>query len=139
MIVSSEAVHVGSKLVATRHTAYQRSLVERTFLPKSIHRDDYTQSRGYAGALMSSYVLCGYMSEIMVNSFGEHYIKGGKISIKFFGGGVQNGDKITVKGTVSDKVKEDRGTRVVCDIWMEKNDGRKVVAGRASALLPNEG
>jgi len=32
--------------------------VEGQFLPRSIHRDDYTKSQGYEGALTSSYVLC---------------------------------------------------------------------------------
>ena len=76
------------------------------------------------------------MSEIMVNAFGRYYLKGGRISIKFFGGGVQNGDKIMVKGIVTEKEKEADSIRVDCDIWMEKNEGRKVVAGTASALLP---
>ena len=69
MIESSKNIDIGSELPPTHHTAYQRSLVEREFLQHSIHRDDYTQSQGYEGALMSSYVLCGYMSEIMVNTF----------------------------------------------------------------------
>ena len=137
MITSSKDVEIGAELPFTSHMSYQRSLVERDFLPGSIHRDDYTQSKGYEGALTSSYVLCGYMSEIMVNAFGQYYIKGGKIYIKFFGGGVQNGNEITIKGTVSDKVPEENGVRVVCDIWMEKNEGHKVVAGQASALLPD--
>lgn len=137
MINSSKDVELGYELPPTHHISYQRSLVEREFLPRSIHRDDYTRSQGYEGALTSSYVLCGYMSEIMVNAFGPGYIKGGKIYIKFFGGGVQNGDDITIKGIVTDKVQEENGVRVICDIWMEKNEGRKVVSGQASALLPD--
>jgi hypothetical protein len=77
------------------------------------------------------------MSELMVNAFGERYIKGGKISIRFVNGGVQNGDAITVKGVVSEKTPEPGGVRVVCDIWMEKGKGVKVVVGQASALLPD--
>lgn len=136
MIKSSKEIEIGLELAPTHHTSYQRSLVELQFKPRSIHRDDYTRSQGYAGALTSSYVLCGYMSEIMVNTFGHNYIKGGKIYIKFFGGGVQNGDKITVKGVVADKVQEESGVRVICDIWMEKGAGHQVVAGQASVLLP---
>jgi len=137
MIKSSKDIKIGDKLTSTQHQSYQRSLVERQFLPRSIHRDDYTRTQGYEGALTSSYVLCGYMSEIMVNTFGIHYIKGGKIYIKFFGGGVQNGDKITVKGVIKNKQAGNTGVRIVCDIWMEKNEGRKVVAGEASVLLPD--
>jgi len=137
MITSSKQLAIGSELPPTHHISYQRSLVELEFKEDSIHRDDYTQSKGYAGALTSSYVLCGYMSELMVNAFGERYIKGGKISIRFVNGGVQNGDAITVKGVVSEKTPEPGGVRVVCDIWMEKGKGVKVVVGQASALLPD--
>lgn len=136
MITSSNDIEIGQELEPTHHTSYQRSLVERKFEERSIHRDDYTQSQGYAGALTSSYVLCGYMSEIMVNTFGPGYIKGGKIYIKFFGGGVQNGDQITIKGAVTEKTREENGIRIHCDIWMEKGEGHQVVAGQASALLP---
>lgn len=137
MIATSKEISVGDTLTPAHHISYQRSLVEMEFLEDSIHRDDYTQSKGYAGALTSSYVLCGYMSEIMVNTFGAGYIKGGRIYIKFFGGGVQNGDEITVRGKVTGKIKEEDGVRIVCDIWMEKKSGHKVVAGQASALLPD--
>lgn len=135
MITSSQEIEVGDKLAPTQHTSYQRSLVEMQFKERSIHRDDYTQTQGYAGALTSSYVLCGYMSEIMVNTFGPAYIKGGKIYIKFFGGGVQNGDQITIKGVVTEKCQEENGVRVVCDLRMEKGQGHQVVAGQASVLL----
>lgn len=137
MIVSSKDIAVGAELPATHHLSYQRSLVELQFKEGSIHRDDYTQTKGYAGALTSSYVLCGYMSELMVNSFGERYVKGGRISIRFVNGGVQNGDAITVKGVVAEKTPEPGGVRVVCDIWMEKGAGVKVVVGRASVVLPD--
>lgn len=37
--------------------------------PMRIHNDSYTKAAGYPGALVSAYVLAGYMSELLVNFF----------------------------------------------------------------------
>jgi acyl dehydratase len=122
----------GPEIPATRKKAYQKALAERRFSHNSIHNDEYTRRQGYAGALMSAYVLCGYMSELLVNFFGPDWLRGGWLSLAFINGGVQQGDPICCRGVVTGTSEEADGRRHELDIWMEKGSGRRVVAGRAS-------
>ncbi len=135
MIMTVGQLSVGVRLVPTHKKSYQRALEEREFDDVSIHNDDYTRSQGYPGALTSSYVLCGYMCELMVNNFGDGFLKGGEISLKYIDGGVQQGDPITCEGIVTRIDDEDDAVNVTCDIWMTKYETKKVVAGTASARV----
>ena len=135
MATSSKDAKVGAEIPSVRKISYQRSLHENVFAADSIHNDEYTQSKGYAGALTSSYVLCGHMSEMLVNFFGPGWLQGGKISLTFIDGGVQDGDEVTCRGTIVEKVEEETSVRLNLDIWMEKGQGVKVAVGKASGML----
>lgn len=134
-MISHDQVTVGMELDPVEKKSFQRALAEREFDDTSIHNDDYTRGQGYAGALTSSYVLCGYMSELMVNNFGDGFLQGGEISLKYINGGVQQGDPVTCQGVVSDIVEEKDVLKVSCDIWMHKFHTKKVVVGTASACI----
>ncbi len=135
MAASGKDAEVGSEIPAVRKVSYQRSLDENVFAADSIHNNGYTQSKGYAGALTSSYVLCGYMSELLVNFFGAGWLQGGRISLTFIDGGVQQGDEITCRGVIVERVEEEDGVRLEVDIWMEKGEGVKVAVGKASGVV----
>lgn len=122
---------IGDEIPPVDKVVYQRALAEREFSEDSIHNDDHTKEHGYPGALVSSYVLCGYMSEPMVRVFGESWFRTGKIELTFIGTGVQQGDPVTIRG----RVKGIDGGRVTLELWMEKQDGTKAVVGEASGLL----
>jgi hypothetical protein len=129
-------IEVGAEVPFLRKFAYQRALDELRFSSDSIHNDEYTRSQGYAGALMSAYVLCGYMSELMVNFFGHHWMKGSRISLTFIDGGVQQSDEINCRGRLTRITQHEDGLHVDLDIWMEKGAAAtKVVTGKASAVV----
>lgn len=134
--VAPAEIRPGMEIPALTKTAYQRALDELSFSPDSIHNDEYTRGQGYAGALMSAYVLCGYMSELMVKFFGYHWMRGSRVSLTFINGGVQQGDRITCLGRVTAATECADGLRVEAEIWMEKGaPSKKVVAGTASAVI----
>jgi len=135
MATPGKDVKAGTEIPSVRKVSYQRSLDENVFAADSIHNDGYTQSKGYAGALTSSYVLCGYMSEMLVNFFGPSWLQGGRISLTFIDGGVQQGDEITCHGIIVERVEDETGVRLNLDIWMEKGEGVKVAVGKASGLV----
>jgi len=135
MVAASKDAKVGSEMPPVRKKSYQRSLDETVFMADSIHNNDYTRGKGYAGALTSSYVLCGYMSELLVNFFGPSWLKGGQIALTFINGGVQQGDEITCRGVITERVEEKGGIRLNLDIWMEKGEGVKVAVGKASGII----
>lgn len=115
--------------------AYQRALDESRFAANSIHNDEYTRRHGYAGALMSAYVLCGYMAELLVKFYGPSWLTGGSLAVNFINGGVQQGDSIRCGGEVVDSVVEPSGVRHELAIWMEKDGGKRVIAGTASGII----
>jgi hypothetical protein len=115
--------------------AYQRALDETRFAANSIHNDDYTRQHGYAGALMSAYVLCGYMAELLVKFYGPNWLMGGSLAVNFINGGVQQGDSIRCGGEVVERVVEPTGVRHELAIWMEKEGGKRVIAGTASGTI----
>lgn len=134
----AEQARVGDELQVCEKIIYQRALAERAFSHESIHNDDYTRRQGYPGALVSAYVLCGYMSEPLVRFFGPPWFESGEISLRFIGPGVQQHDHVRCGGTVREIV-QDRDhlhRRVVLDIWMEKERGVRPVVGTASAVVP---
>jgi hypothetical protein len=126
---------VGDEITPTRKKVFQRALAERIFAADSIHNDQYTKAHGYPGALVSAYVLAGYISELMVNVFGESWFTTGKYKLVFTGKGLQQGDPITCGGVVT-AVEDLPGgdQQVQLDVWIEK-PGARPVLGQASAVL----
>jgi hypothetical protein len=136
--VSEAAVpQPGDQLPGVAKTVFQRAIAEREFSADSIHNDDYTRAHGYPGALISAYVLAGYMSEPMVSFFGASWFSSGELALRFIGKGVQQGDKVTCGASVRE-VQAGSPPRVVFDVWMEKADGARPVLGTASALLEGQ-
>lgn len=125
----------GTEIPPVERTAFQRALVERTFLSDSSHNQDYATSLGYPGRLVSGYVLCAYISEMLVNFFGPGWLKGGRFAASFISPGVQERDVVRCRGVVTDEVKEESGKSVDLDIWIEKAQGLRVVVGRASGMM----
>ena len=134
----AEHARVGDQLETREKVVYQRALAERAFSAESIHNDDYTRRQGYPGALVSAYVLCGYMSEPLVRFFGASWFTSGEISLRFIGKGVQQHDLVRCGGIVREIAPDSdhQRRRVFLDIWMEKADGVRPVIGTASAIVP---
>ena len=129
---------VGGEIPPLTKEAYQSSLHTQDFLEDSIHDDDYAKSRGYAGPLVSAYVLNEYLSEMLVNFFGPGWLQGGSISLVFVKPGVQEGNIITCRGIIAKVVKRDADIRLNLDIWIETGAGVKVVMGSASGVAESE-
>jgi hypothetical protein len=129
-------IRVGDALPPIRKPIFQRALAERTFSTDSIHNDDYTQQHGYPGALVSAYVIAGYVTEPLVKFFGESWFTTGKYKLKFIGKGLQQGDPI-VCGAVVTAVEDlgDGEQRVSLDIWIDKASGVRPVVGQAIGVL----
>lgn len=135
VLTSSSETEVGGEIPPLRKVAYQRALEELRFSSDSIHNDEYTRSHGYAGALLSAYVLCGYMSELVVGFFGCDWLRGSELSLTFINGGVQQGDEVTCRGRITGRTKREDGVQIDLEVWMEKGAATKVVVGKASGVI----
>lgn len=134
-ITSFGNLKVGDEIPSLKKTAWQRALHEQRFLADSIHDDKYTKNHGYAGPLVSGYVLNEYMTQMLVEFFGPYFLQGGVISQDFINGGVQEGNKLECHGKIIGMSKEQSGTRLYLDIWMEKEHGIKILIGKASGIV----
>jgi len=103
---------------------------------KNIHTDDETARKaGLPKAVAQTrYVLAATICESMLDIFGEGWIRGGKISV-VFPRPIFAGDVLTFGGKVKDRVPEGPYMRVVFDVWLEKENGEKVISGEASGLI----
>jgi acyl dehydratase len=100
----------------------------------SPHNQEYAKSLGYKGAIVSGVLTLTYMSECLRRFFGKGWVKGGKVDVSFVGG-VIDGETVVVKGIIKDKQMENSMIRLVLDVWMENEEGQKVVVGSASGLV----
>jgi acyl dehydratase len=99
-----------------------------------IHTDDYAQKHGMRGALVPGSTLLSYMLEMLYNAFGEKWLNEGRINVSFIGGGALNDDRITAHGRVRSIESGVEGDRISLEIWMENQNGVKVMVGEASCL-----
>ena len=51
MTTGSKSAQVGSEIPSVTKKSYQRSLDETAFAADSIHDNEYTRTKGYAGAM----------------------------------------------------------------------------------------
>ena len=105
----------------------------------SPHNEEYAKSIGFRGALVPGAKTLAYMLEMLVNFFGLAWMMGGKVAVKFIGGGVVDGEMVVCRGMVREKRTQNSTVVLVLDIWMENELGEKVIVGEASCSLPNLG
>jgi hypothetical protein len=129
--MTKENIQIGQEIPGLTKTAFM-PIEEDARNP--IHTEEYAQKHGMRGALVAGSTLLSYMLEMLYNTFGEKWLSHGKINISFIGGGALNGDQITVHGMAKSIEPQDGGDRITLDIWMENQNGVKIMVGEASCL-----
>jgi acyl dehydratase len=129
--MTKENIQIGQEIPGLTKTAFM-PIEEDARNP--IHTEEYAQKHGMRGALVAGSTLLSYMLEMLYNTFGEKWLSQGKINISFIGGGALNGDQITVLGKAKSIDPQDGGDRITLDIWMENQNGVKIMVGEASCL-----
>ena len=72
-----------------------------------------------------------YVSEMMTRLLGAGFVTGGTISMTFIKP-VYAGDRLTVRGVVTEVRSENGARRVVVEVWCENQHGEKTAVGTAS-------
>lgn len=102
----------------------------------NIHSDQKAaEKRGTRGPIAQGDQLAGYLNEMMVAALGDGYISGGEMSVSFIYP-VRPGDTVFSFGEVTDEVATNGNRRVLCNVWLENQNGRKVTVGTASGIAP---
>jgi hypothetical protein len=118
------------------------SLTKTAYMPidpntrNVIHTDDYARDFGMRGALVGGSTLLSYVLEMLYNYFGQDWFYHGKINVSFVGGGAINGDVVTAHGLVKATEKEEAGTRLKLDVYLESQVQEKIAVGEASCIVP---
>jgi acyl dehydratase len=102
---------------------------------KNIHTDlEFAKSCGLPTRAASGAMFEGYLTELMIDLFGESWLRHGKMSLTFIVI-VDPGDTLVPKSVVRSKQTEDSGVRFVMEVWCENQHGNKVVVGTAIGLV----
>ena len=102
---------------------------------KNIHTDlEFARSCGVQTLIASGNMAVGYLTEFLIDLFGEIWFREGKMSLNFVGP-IKLGEKLRSKAVVQSKVVEDSGVRLVVETWCENQHGDKLVVGTGTCLV----
>jgi acyl dehydratase len=101
----------------------------------NMHTDwDIAKKSGLPAPIAQGLMSHAYISEMCTGFFGESWLKTGRIDVRFINYTVP-GDRITVRGIVSQKTADGDAFRLHCDVWCENQAGEKTCVGTASAVV----
>ena len=102
---------------------------------KNIHTDlEFAKNCGLPTRAASGAMFEGYLTELMIDLFGENFLTEGKMSLTFIAI-VDPGDRLLPRAIVRSKQAEGPKIRFVMDVWCENQHGDKVVIGTATCLV----
>jgi len=103
---------------------------------KNLHTDhDVTQRIGLPGVIAAGTQLQAYLTEMMIDLFGEAWMAHGTMELKFIKT-VLVGDLVLSKATVESKRTVGSDQELTLDVWCENQDGVKVVVGTVTGRFP---
>lgn len=101
---------------------------------KTYHTDrDEAKKLGFPNIVVQGMMSTCFVSQVMQDHFGMGWLQGGRMSVKLTNV-LWVDETITAHARVREENAEGSRTRVHCDVWVEKDDGVRVILGTASAL-----
>jgi hypothetical protein len=107
----------------------------KRFSPGKSYHNDVEEARklGFPDIVVQGMMSLCFLSEMMTNRFGEGWYRGGRMDVNLVNV-LWQGETVSAKGLVRSKAREGAAMRAEVDIWCEKEDGTKIVVGKASGL-----
>jgi acyl dehydratase len=101
---------------------------------KNYHTDrEQAEKLGFPNIVVQGMMTTCFVSQVMQDHFAMGWVVGGKMSVKLTNV-VWVDETLTAHAKIRDEQREGTQTRVLCDVWVEKDDGTRVLIGEASAL-----
>lgn len=98
------------------------------------HTDrEAAQKLGFPTIVVQGMMSTCFVSEVMERHFGEGWLRGGHMSVKLTNV-LWVDETVKTHARIRDEVSEGTQTRIVCDVWVDKDDGTRVLLGEASAI-----
>jgi len=131
-----EDLEPGQAIPSFTRMAYQRALDEFPFLDDSSHKEDYARTKGYPAALLSGYVLCGYLSKYFEDFFGPDWFCGGEIELAFIKA-VHQKQPVIILASIKEKIEMKDGALLNLAFRIQQENGAINVKGRAKGIIKN--
>ncbi len=101
---------------------------------KTYHTDrDEAKKLGFPNIVVQGMMSTCFVSQLMQDHFGMGWLQGGRMSVKLTNV-LWVDETVTTHARVRNETTEGSRTRVHCEVWVEKDDGVRVILGTASAL-----
>jgi acyl dehydratase len=121
-------------IAGTRHVVTPEQCDHFTGEVRNYHNDvAESQKLGFPEIVVQGTLSTCFLSDMMTHAFGEGWFCGGRLEINFINV-LWAGEAVTARGAVRERTREGSLWRVHLDVWTEKDDGTKTIAGAASAL-----
>lgn len=101
----------------------------------NIHTDDdYAKSQGLPAAIADGMHSTNWLSAMMADHFGAHYVVSGELRTKFIKPTYVN-VPVTGRGRITARTEDARGVRYELEVWTETNEGEKLTVGDAAVVV----
>jgi hypothetical protein len=103
--------------------------------PGKTYHTDAEQARklGFPNIVVQGMMSTCFVSQVMQDAFGWGWLRGGRLSAKLTNV-LWVDEAVTARGKLREETREGARVRVHCDVWVEKEDGTRILIGDASAL-----
>ena len=101
---------------------------------RNYHTDaDEARKLGFPNIVVQGMMSTCFAAQVMQDHFGMGWVVGGKLSAKLTNV-LWVDERVTARARVRERQSEGTRTRVHCDVWIDKDDGTRILVGDASAL-----
>jgi acyl dehydratase len=131
-VTEGQALPVLAKHPTTRQLVMWAGAAEEFY---ELHYDkDFATAKGLPGVIVHGMLMTSFLGQLLTDWIGDEgtlkKFRVNYLSIVF------PGHDMFCKGTVTRKYAENGENLMACDIWLEKENGEKVVSGGAVVALP---
>jgi acyl dehydratase len=123
----------GPELTPVKKTIDERRCWMFSGPGKNYHTDrEQAQKLGFPNIVVQGMMSTCFVSQVMQDHFELGWLQGGRMSVKLTNV-LWVDETVTAHAKVREEAREGDRTRVFCDVWVEKDDGTRVLIGEASA------
>jgi acyl dehydratase len=101
---------------------------------KNYHTDrESAQQLGFPNIVVQGMMSTCFVSQVMQDHFGMGWLAGGRMSVKLVNV-LWVDETVSAHAKIREQTPEGPRVRVHCDVWIDKDDGTRILVGDASAL-----
>lgn len=125
----------GEDLPAIEHSIDQRRCWMFSGPGANYHNDaEQAKKLGFPRIVVQGMMSTCFVSQIMLERFGEGWLCGGRMSVKLTNV-IWCDETVVVRAKIGETTREGDRDRVHCDVWVDKPDGSRALLGAASAIV----